>query len=91
MVGPSNIQNLGLEVGVFAEVNSVLLADVVTVIYQFLVEIVQLVFSCDHSNAGLRSENLFCLDLQRERSRLPFVKETVVKELPSFSLEDQRV
>lgn len=89
--GASNVQNFRLEVGIFAEVNSVFLAYIVTVIYYFLVEIVELVVSGNHSDAGFRSKDLFGLNLKGEGSWLPFVKETIVEESTCFSFEDQRV
>lgn len=90
-VGASNVQNLRWEVWIFADVHSVLFTDIVAVIYQFFVEEVELVVICDHSYAWFRGEYLFGIDLERERSWLPFIEETVIEDSACLSSEDQWV
>lgn len=90
-ISTSNIQNFRLEHWIFTEKNSLFLADKVTVIYQFFIEVIKLVVVCDHSYAWFRCKDLFGLDLKGERSWLPFIKETIVEKSSCFSFEDKRV
>lgn len=90
MVGSSDVQHLG-QVGVFAQIDSVLLADVVAVIYQFFVEEVELVVSGDHPYAGFTSKDLFGLDLEGEGGGLPLVEEAVVEDSACLCFEDKGV
>jgi hypothetical protein len=89
VIGASNIQNLGLEVGILTKVDPVAFADVVTIVDQLLVQVVKFVIVGDHTHAGLRGKYLFGLDLQGERSGLPFIEETVVEQFAGFSLENE--
>lgn len=49
VVGASNIQNLRRQVGIFAQIHSVLFADVIAIVHQFLVQVVELIVSGYHT------------------------------------------
>jgi hypothetical protein len=50
-ISSSDIQNFRLEHWIFTDENSILLADKVTIIYQFFIKVINLVVICNYSYA----------------------------------------